>query len=73
MYKIGLVGHGSDKFNERTKSIARQLIYDILTNAEETYGNVCMVSGHSPAGGIDIWAEEIAMDLGMLLDLKIPL
>lgn len=73
MYKIGLVGHGSDKFDERTKSLARQLIYDILTKAEEVHGNVCMVSGHSPAGGIDIWSEEIAMNLGMLVDLKIPL
>lgn len=31
-----------------------------------------MVSGHSPVGGIDIWAEEEATALGVPLDLKIP-
>ena len=30
------------------------------------------VSGHSPVGGIDIWAEEIATERNISLDLKIP-
>jgi len=72
MFNVGFVGHGSDKFDARTESIAKELIYSILDDAEKTYGNVCMVSGHSPMGGIDIWAEEIALGLGILLDLKIP-
>ena len=30
----------------------------------------CIVSGHSPVGGIDIWAEDIAREAGIALDLK---
>ena len=71
-YKIGIVGHAKDKFDKRTEQLARQIIYNILDIAESIHGNICMVSGHSPVGGIDIWAEEIAMNLGMELDLKIP-
>ena len=72
MFNIGFVGHGSDKFDSRTEFLAKELIYNLLDNAEKTHGNVCMVSGHSPMGGIGIWAEEIALGLGILLDLKIP-
>ena len=72
MFHIGLVGHGQDKFDIRTESIAKEIIYNLLDDAEKIHGNIIMVSGHSPAGGIDIWAEEIAISLGILLDLKVP-
>jgi hypothetical protein len=45
---------------------ARALIRELLTGA------TVMVSGHSPVGGIDIWAEEEALALGVALDLKVP-
>lgn len=72
MYNVGIFGHASDKFDARTEALARKLIFDILVGAENTYSEVCMVSGHSPLGGIDVWAEEVAISLGMLMDLKIP-
>ena len=72
MFNVGFVGHGSDKFDARTELIAKELIYNILDDTEKVHGVISMVSGHSPMGGIDIWAEEIALSLGILLDLKIP-
>jgi hypothetical protein len=66
MRRVGIVGNGSDKFTEHGKTQATLLIVELLTGAD------VMVSGHSPVGGIDIWAEEIAADLGIELDLKIP-
>lgn len=64
--RIGLVGNGSDKFTKLGRARAEQLITDILEDAD------VMVSGHSPVGGIDIWAEELATLMGIKLDLKIP-
>jgi len=57
---IGIVGHGADKFDERSKATAISRIIEIL----ETYPGCTVVSGHSPVGGIDIWAEETAKQLG---------
>lgn len=77
--KIGIVGHGSDKFTERSKNEAKQLIKNILIFDSVTpmslitkREDVILVSGHSPVGGIDIYAEEIAKELGIPMDLKIP-
>lgn len=64
--RIGIVGNGSDKFTEKGEAEAREAIRRILQGAS------FMVSGHSPVGGIDIWAEEEAKALGIPLDLKVP-
>lgn len=66
MKAVGIVGHGSDKFTLEGQARARTLIRELLTGAD------VMVSGHSPVGGIDIWAEEEAERAGVVLDLKIP-
>jgi hypothetical protein len=66
--RVGMVGNGTDKFTEFGEKQARELIGDILFYD----GIEAMVSGHSPVGGIDIWAEEAAISLGIELDLKIP-
>lgn len=66
--RVGIVGHGADKFTALGEKRARKLIRDLLIMSEATI----MVSGHSPVGGIDIWAEEEASKLGLELDLKIP-
>lgn len=66
--KVGIVGNGSDKFTSLGEETARFLIREILM-AE---GATEMVSGHSPVGGIDIWAEEEATKLLVPLDLKVP-
>lgn len=71
--RIGIVGNGSDKFTAvgatRAKAAIKNLLYDEIDNHE---GNVIVVSGHSPVGGIDIWAEEIGDILGCDLDIKTP-
>lgn len=65
--RVGLVGNGSDKFTKLGEDRARALIRSLLEPA------TVMVSGHSPVGGIDIWAEEEAEAMGTIaLDLKIP-
>jgi hypothetical protein len=64
--RVGCVGNGTDKFTELGKQRAMLLLVDVI------HGSSAMVSGHSPVGGIDIWAEEVAEFLGVPLDLKIP-
>lgn len=66
--KIGIVGHGEDKFDTVTKAAAIDLIRKLLS----AHPNSILVSGHSPVGGIDIWAEDVAQELGIQMDLKIP-
>lgn len=58
--KIGIVGHGADKFTPQTEQIARQNIIKILN-----YGPDSVCSGRSPVGGIDIWAEELCNQLNI--------
>lgn len=58
---IGIVGSAEDKFTDDTKDQALLLIYEILKD-EAT----ALVSGHSPVGGIDLWAESAAEALGVL-------
>ena len=58
---LGIVGSESAKFTPHTEGIARTLIrYLINTSGSE----VIVCSGHCPLGGVDIWAEEIAEELG---------
>lgn len=66
--KVGIVGHGADKFTPLGEKRARERIRRILSSE----GASVMISGHSPVGGIDIWAEEEATALGIPLDLKVP-
>lgn len=67
--KIGIIGHGADKFTEKSAKEAKDLIHKIFREQREM---PTLVSGHSPVGGIDIYAEEIAKNLTLSLDLKIP-
>lgn len=64
--RVGIVGHGADKFTPAGELRARETIRGLLADA------TVMVSGHSPVGGIDIWAEEEAAALDITLDLKVP-
>lgn len=75
--KIGFVGNGTDKFTKLGEERARSFIANQLWGFQEDLPGIglsceAMVSGHSPVGGIDIWAEEEAEALGIPLDLKIP-
>ena len=71
--RIGIVGHGAEKFTENTEAQARYEIEKILrAAAADSFTTPTVVSGHSPLGGIDIWAEEVGADLGCDLDIKTP-
>lgn len=59
MRKIGIVGAGAGKFTPDTEQMAKLHIRRILASED----GVILVSGHSPMGGVDIWAEEIAVSL----------
>jgi len=55
---IGIVGAGADKFTPETAERACAFIRQLLSQP-----NTVLVSGRSPVGGIDVWAEEIADEL----------
>jgi predicted Rossmann fold nucleotide-binding protein DprA/Smf involved in DNA uptake len=55
---VGIVGHESAKFTSETEARAREIIRSLFT-PDDT-----VVSGHCPLGGIDIWAEEEALNAG---------
>ena len=66
MRAVGIIGHGADKFTAAGKRRAITVIESLLIEAD------CVVSGHSPVGGIDIWSEDIAREAEIALDLKAP-
>lgn len=53
----GVIGSGSDKFTPIGEQRAKARIREILTPV------CCLVSGHSIMKGIDIWSEEIFVEL----------
>lgn len=64
--RVGIVGNGADKFTEDGEHRARVMIRSILLSRD------ILVSGHSPLGGIDVWAEEEAAAMGIPMDIKVP-
>ncbi len=56
---LGIVGSEEKKFDFVTAVKAKILIRKLLRPPDVIF----LSSGHCHAGGIDIWAEEIAMDL----------
>lgn len=56
---VGIVGHEAAKFTPETEAKAREIIRFLLDEP-----GTRLVSGHCHLGGVDIWAEEIADQLG---------
>ena len=56
---IGIVGHEAAKFTPENEASALALISRLLP------ADSVLVSGRSPLGGIDVWAEEVADRLGI--------
>jgi hypothetical protein len=56
---VGIVGHEAKKFTADTKEIAVALIRTLLSEGD------ILVSGGCHLGGIDIWAEEVADEMGI--------
>jgi len=68
MRRIGIVGNGQDKFTPPQVQIVGALIRQLLRGIP----GAVVISGHSPVGGVDIWAEEAANELGLPVDIKTP-
>ena len=66
--KLGIIGHGKDKFTPEGMKLAIALMYKIISHRKVDVG----ISGHSPMGGIDIEFENVCNKLNIPLDLKIP-
>jgi len=63
--RIGIVGAEEYKWTPQKKKIAKQKIREILLEYLRKGFDVVLVSGRCPRGGVDIWAEEIADELGI--------
>ena len=61
--RIAIIGHAAEKFTKQTETKAKILIQNIFLDGAEDE-NPVLVSGRSPMGGIDVWAEEVAIRLG---------
>ncbi len=66
--KLGVVGPEQAKFTSATEALARAAIVD----AVRRHGADTLVSGHCPLGGVDIFAEEIAAQLGLRMIVHAP-
>jgi len=64
MIHVGIVGHEAKKFTPETEARARLVIRGLLQPLVGDFLNA-VVSGRSPLGGIDVWAEEEAGALGI--------
>lgn len=66
--KLGVVGPEQAKFTSATEALAKQAIRDAVVRHQAT----TLVSGHCPLGGVDIFAEEIAAELGLRMIVHAP-
>ena len=66
--RLGIVGHAEEKFTPATRVAAMAAILELIKRHDAK----TIVSGHSPMGGVDIYAEEIGRELGLELDIKTP-
>ena len=82
--KIGIVGADETKWSDTAKP--KLVIHSIIDHARcnhlmkengdigDTFsGDAVIVSGHCPKGGVDIWAEEQAIRLGISMEIKHPI
>lgn len=75
--KVGIVGASEKKWpKENIEKVKERIESIFMIEAANTFGlledqvpKLILVSGHSPKGGVDIWAEEIADK--MLIEKKI--
>jgi hypothetical protein len=66
--RVGIIGNAADKFTPETELKAREHIRRIFAS----YKDPMLVSGRCPMGGVDVWAEDIADELGIPKDIKEP-
>jgi len=66
MKYIGIIGHEATKFTPEQEKQAREIIKDIIAD------DCVVVSGGCHLGGVDIWAEEEALNSGRDLVVFCP-
>jgi len=82
MIKIAIVGADESKWTKEQKEKVKEIIRTILRieSGKLTIGeieidfnlDITLISGHCPKGGVDIWAEEIADELGIPKEIYAP-
>jgi len=65
MKYIGIVGNSGSKITDVGEIRAKEYILRLLMELHEKYGDITVVSGGCPYGGIDDYAEAIAEQLGL--------
>ncbi len=86
--KIAIVGAEENKWKPEQKIQAKNIIRTLLTRhafcetlADEPFADtsreidwskIVLVSGHCPKGGVDIWAENTAEELGIKTEIYAP-
>jgi len=70
--RVAFVGSEERKWSEEQKRRAKRLIVDIVLSYVALGYDVVVVSGRCPRGGVDIWAEEIADQLGLSKQIYPP-
>lgn len=66
--KLGIVGHAAEKFTPATETAAKGIIEDAFA----LYEPEVIISGQSPMGGVDVWAEEMALAAGIGTQIYAP-
>jgi hypothetical protein len=66
--RLGIVGHAQEKFTPETERLAR----DAIIEAVVRHTPECIVSGRSPMGGVDLYAEDIAYQLRIPFLAHVP-
>ena len=75
--KIAIVGAEENKWTKEQKKKAKRIIKQILKgalNSSQLFytDEIILVSGGCPKGGVDIWAFEIAKELGIKTEIYEP-
>lgn len=66
--KLGIVGHAAEKFTPATETAAKGIIEDAFA----LYEPAALISGRSPMGGVDVWAEGMAKEAGIVTQIYAP-
>jgi hypothetical protein len=69
---LGIVGHAQEKFTPRTEGLARDAIIEAILRHSKAKPITRIISGRSPMGGVDLYAEDIAWQLRIPFLAHVP-
>ena len=70
--RIGIVGPEERKFTPQSRQWTLNKIRELLVSHSVNGVKPIVISGHCPLGGVDIFAEQIAAELGLRTEIKAP-